>query len=255
MPLHEEQGLAMADYISERTAGQIIGDSIRLYLRHLPVIFVIYGLPIFPFIVIEAATAAGRDETTNLIALVVEMVISMFTIGAVTFAVSDICLGNKPSVKRSYGALFRVFWAYLGTYLLYVAATMIGMMLLVVPGIIALLLLLFCLQVAVIERRGPIESCKRSIRLGKGYYWRNFGVALLAVLLAVVVVFVIGMTFGIIALLADSDPEGFAFSLAVGILGALAAPLLQIPAILLYYDMRARKEHFDGAALSQELMV
>jgi len=245
----------MADYISERTAGQIIGDSLRIYLRHLPVIFVIYGLPIFPFILIEAATAASRDETANLVALVIETVISMFTIGAVTFAVSDICLGNKPSIKRSYAALFRVFWAYLATYLLYVAATLIGLVLLVVPGIIVLLLLLFCLQVAVLERRGPIESCKRSIRLGKGYYWRNLGVALLAILLAFVVVFAIGMALGLIAVVADSDPEGFVFSLAVGLLGALAAPLLQIPAILLYYDMRARKEHYDGAALSQELMV
>jgi len=245
----------MADYISERTAGQIIGDSLRIYLKHLPVIFVIYGLPIFPFTIIEAAAVAERDEITELVAVVIEMVISIFTIGAVTFAVSDICLGNKPSIKRSYGALFRVFWAYLGTYLIYVAAILLGMVLLVVPGIIAILVLLFCLQISVIERRGPIESCKRSIRLGKGYYWRNFGVLLLAALLAMVVVFAIGMTLGIIAVLADSDPESFGFTVAVGILGALAAPLLQIPAILLYYDMRARKEHFDGAALSQELMV
>jgi hypothetical protein len=35
----------------------------------------------------------------------------------------------------------------------------------------------------------------------------------------------------------------------------LAAPLLQIPLILLYYDMRVRKEFFDGAALAQEMFT
>lgn len=245
----------MAGYISERKAGQIIGDSIRLYVQNLPVIFVIYGLPLFPLIVIEAAAAASHDEATNLAALAVETVISMFTLGAVTFAVSDICLGNRPSIRRSYAALFRVFWPYLLTYLLVVTATLVGLVLLVVPGLIAMMLLLFCLQVAIIERRGPIESCKRSIQLGKGYYWRNFGVLLLAILLAGVAILAIGMTLGIIAVVADSDPESFIFNLLVGVLGSLAAPLLQIPAILLYYDMRARKEHFDGAALAQELMV
>jgi hypothetical protein len=32
-------------------------------------------------------------------------------------------------------------------------------------------------------------------------------------------------------------------------------PILVIAATLLYYDVRARKENFDGAALAQELMT
>ena len=245
----------MADYISERTAGQIIGDSVRLYWKNLPVIFVIYVLPITPLIVIEAVAVAERDETTNLVALGIEAVISIFTIGAVTFAVSDICLGNRPSVKRSYAALGRVFWPYLGTYFLYVIASIVGLALLVVPGLIALLLLLFCLPVAIIERRGAIESCKRSIRLGKGFYWRNFGVLLLAMLLAMVVMLAIGILLGFVSVVSNTDPEGFVYNLIISLVGSLAAPLFQVPAILLYYDMRARKEHFDGAALAQELMT
>ena len=47
----------------------------------------------------------------------------------------------------------------------------------------------------------------------------------------------------------------FAFTFIIGILTSLAVPLLQVPTILLYYDMRVRKENFDGASLAQELMT
>jgi len=245
----------MADYISERTGGQIIGDSLRLYLNNLPVIFAVYVLPLLPFIFIEAVALSEGDAQTNLIASLIDAIISIFTLGAVTIAVSDICLGNKASLVRSYAALFRVFWAYLGVYLLYLLATFLGLVLLIVPGIVAMLLLVFCLPAAVVERRGPIEAFKRSIELGKGYYWRNFGVLLLAVLVAMVAMVVVVLVMVFFSVLFNAGPESFALNFFTGFLTALAVPLFQVPAILLYYDMRARKEHFDGSALAQELMT
>ncbi len=245
----------MADYISERTAGQIIGDSIRLYVKNLPVIFAIYVLPILPFMFLAAASLSEGEVEMNVIAVLIETVISIFTLGAVTIAVSDICLGNKASLLRSYGALFRVFWPYLGVYFLYLLATMVGLVLLIIPGIAAMLLLVFCLPAAVIERRGVIESFKRSIDLGKGYYWRNFGVLLLAILVGMVAMIVVAVLVALVFIPFDENLQGFGFNFIGELLTSLAAPLFQIPAILLYYDMRARKEHFDGSALAQELMT
>ena len=246
----------MADYISERTAGQIISDSIRLYGKNLPIFFTIYVLPILPVIAIEAAATALEDDGIYIITTVVESVIATFALGAMTFAVSDICLGNRPSVKRSYGALFRVFWSYLGTYFIYTLATLVGFVLVLVPGFIAMTLLVFSLPASIIERRGPIEACKRSIQLGKGYYWRIFGILLLALLLTFVIMYgFLQFSFQITILIIDPGPAAFFLYFALGVLSAAAAPLFQIPAILLYYDMRARKEHFDGAALAQELMT
>lgn len=245
----------MADYISERTGGQIIGDSLRLYLNNLPVIFAVYVLPLLPVIFLESVAMSAGDLDTYLIIALIEAVITIFTLGAVTVAVSDICLGNKAGLVRSYAALFRVFWAYLGVYLLYLLATLVGLVLLIVPGIAAMVLLLFCLPAAIIERRGPIEACKRSVDLGKGYYWRNFGVLLLAILVAGVATVIVNLVMVLLSFLLDAGPESFAFNFLTGFLSSLAAPLFQVPAILLYYDMRARKEHFDGAALAQELMT
>ena len=76
-----------------------------------------------------------------------------------------------------------------------------------------------------------------------------------AMLLAFVAMLAIGVVLGVVSVASNTDPEGFIFNLLFGVIGSLAAPLFQVPAVLLYYDMRARKEHFDGAALAQELMM
>lgn len=245
----------MADYISERTAGQVIGDSIRIYSKNLPIIFAIYALPLIPFMVLKALTTANQNVETEIIAALIEMVVSIFTLGAVTIAVSDVCLGNAPALGRSYSAMGRVFGKYLGTYFIYMLAVILGMIALVVPGLIAAVFLLFCLPITVIERRGPIEAIRRSVALGKDFYWRNAGVLLLAILVAVLLMFLIAIVVGTVLGVAGASPTGFAFSIIIAILTSLAAPLFQVPAILLYYDMRVRKENFDGASLAQELMT
>ncbi len=245
----------MANYITERTAGQILSDSIRLYFRHLPAIFLIYLLPMLPILLLEADAAGRGDETGELIFGALDTVVSSFTLGAVAFAISDICLGNRPSVVRSYGALFRMFWPYLGAYLIYTVATIAGLALLIVPGFYVMVALLFCLPAVIIERRGAIEACKRSYTLGKGFHWRNLGIVLLILLVVLLVMLAIGVLLGMAIAIAGGNDDGFVANLIIVVLASLSAPLFQVAAILLYYDMRARKEHFDGAALAQELMT
>ena len=245
----------MSDYIYERTAGQLIGDSIRIYRKNLLIIFAIYAIPVIPLTALQSMTAVSKQDETVIIVALVEMVVSIFILGAVTVAVSDVCLGNAPAIGRSYAAMGRVFGKYLGTYFIYTLAFLLGLIALVVPGLIVLVLLLFCLPVTVIERRGPIEACRRSVALGKGFYWRNFGVLLLAILVGLLVMLLITTIVGVGLGVAGADPMGFAFNFIIGIVASLAAPLFQVPVILLYYDMRVRKENFDGASLAQELMT
>jgi hypothetical protein len=245
----------MVDYISERTAGQIISDSIRLYVRNFPAIFLVYMLPIFSLILLSGSATASGDPGLIMASEGLKAVVSFFTLGAVTLAVSDACLGNQPSIKRSYAGVGRVFWNYLGTYLLDFLAVLLGMVLLVLPGLYAIVALLFCLPVCIIERRSPIDACRRSMALGKGHYLRNLGVLLLVGLVGVLGMMIIGGLSGMIMAAAGFRPMSVTFLIIVGVLTATMSPLLQIPAILLYYDMRARKENFDGAALAQELMT
>lgn len=243
----------MTEYVSERAAGQIIGDSIGIYARNFPVIILIYLVPILPIILLSATAAASRDEALNIIAGVLHSVVAIFTTGAVTIAVSDVCVGNRPSFARSYAAIVQVFWRYLGTYALAMLVVFIGMLLLVIPGIYAAVLLMFALPVCIIERRAAVDAFKRSKTLGKGHYLRNFGVLVLGSLLMLLAAFVLGAVLGFILAKAGAGP--FLFNFLPMLAGSAVAPIIMVVVILLYYDMRARKENFDGTALAQELMT
>jgi hypothetical protein len=60
------------------------------------------------------------------------------------------------------------FWKYLGTYILYMLAVMVGFLLLMVPGVIASLAFMFAIYIAVDKGLNPIEALKESARITKG---------------------------------------------------------------------------------------
>ncbi len=63
------------------------------------------------------------------------------------------------------------FLKYLGTVILYALAAAVGLVLLIIPGVIAMLALQFG-HYAVIDRNlGPIEALKESMRITRGNLW------------------------------------------------------------------------------------
>lgn len=245
----------MVDYISERSAGQIVGDSFRLYSRNFRVLFLVYALPIFPLILFNVLARSNGEDELSIAISVIQALLGIFTLGAVTLAVSNICLGNQPSLKRSYAALFRIFWGYLGTYILYLLAFMLGFLLLILPGFYVSVVLVFSLPICIIERRSPMDAIKRSMALSKGRFWRIFGTLMLVGLTIFLPFFVVGFVVGMIGFILEPETGLLLTSLLMDLLGTLLVPFMQVATILIYYDIRSRKEHFDGAALATELMT
>lgn len=245
----------MAELITERTAGRIIKDGIKIYAQNFRAIALISALPVVPFLILSAWASSQSDDTMFAVSGILEAVVGIFTTGAVTVAVSDVCLGNRPSVSRSYAALLRILWRYLGTYLVAASITIIGLVLLVIPGIYAIVVLMFALPVCIIERRAALDACKRSRALGKGHYLRNLGVFFLVFCVYVLCIITISLVLVALMLVMNSDPSIFLTDFLDGMVAVVLAPIMQVSIILLYYDMRVRKENFDGAALAQELMT
>lgn len=85
------------------------------------------------------------------------------------------------------------FWRFLGAEVLAALVIFVGLLLLVVPGIIASLGLSFAPYIAVDTALGPVDAVKESWRITKGNKWRIFllGLALLGInVLGIIVVFV-----------------------------------------------------------------
>lgn len=85
------------------------------------------------------------------------------------------------------------FWKFLAAELLVGVIVLGGFILLIVPGIIAMLMLLFVPYLVIDRELGPIEALKESARITRGFRWE--------LVLLVLIVFVLNIA-GALALLA-----------------------------------------------------
>ncbi len=87
-------------------------------------------------------------------------------------------------------------WWYMLSQLLVGLTVLVGFILLVVPGIIAMLGLLFSSYLIVDKKKGPIEAMKESWRITDGHKWQ-----LLLFVLAVVALNIVGLLLLFVGLL------------------------------------------------------
>ena len=84
--------------------------------------------------------------------------------------------GRSVPVGRSLTVGIQRLLPVLGTGLLVGLAVMGGLLLLIIPGLIAAVALSVALPGAVVNRKGPFDALKYSAELTKGYRWPIFGV-------------------------------------------------------------------------------
>jgi uncharacterized membrane protein len=75
------------------------------------------------------------------------------------------------------------FWKFLGTSILVTVVVAVGFVLLIVPGIIAMLFFLFSTFIVIDRGLGPIEAMKESMRITEGYRWPLLGFIILLALI------------------------------------------------------------------------
>lgn len=260
----------MTNYIAAQTAGQIIRNAYAIYWQHFGVLFLIFFIPVAPFAAWAAYSQfdeASIHQAANLLSTFAQL----FSGAAMAIAVSDICLGNQPSVTRSWRCVFgSLTGKLLGTYFLFLLILLVGLLLFFVPGLIFYSWFMFSLTVVALERLGGWDALRRSRALGKGMHARNLGVFMLLFLIYTTYLFV-GMTLGafllggvvgilfpenyeeILAEMFNSIKVHVTFSILQAIIVSLLAPPVYIGTVLLYLDMRSRKEAYDVTMLAEEL--
>jgi hypothetical protein len=240
----------MANYLREQSVGDVLRNTFAIFGKGFRVIFLTYFLPILPFSIWQTEAQTAHATGLLLLGLVFSVIVSLLAFGAITISVSDICLGNAPSLMRSYKKIFGLFVKMLTASLLQVLFIMIGFVLFIIPGVIAMLWFLFTPCVVALEGLGGFAALKRSKALGRGYYWRNLGVFVLVVIMCAVIGGILGGFYG---LLFPATLGRFPHRLFLVVIQSLSTPLSLTAIILLYYDLRVRKEAYDAAALAEDL--
>lgn len=247
--------VSQISYLREFSVGGLLRCSLQIYRRNFLTLFLIYALPAFPFGVAQMEAQSTGRPMLALIAVCFNLLVGLVAFGAITIAVSGICIGERPGVIRSYRALggatlARLAWANL----LQLAALFVGFLLLVVPGLILTVRLVFTPIVAVLEGVTGRAAFTRSAALSRSFYWRNVKVLLLFLCVLWSVFALSGVVMGVVAAVSGGSlmTERITRTLLMLVMVSLY-PWMFAALTLMYYDLRVRKEAYDLRALAEDL--
>ena len=167
------------------------------------------------------------------------------SLGASTDTARD--LATVESLTTDLLQASRLLPRALATLMLALVAVVLGLLLLVIPGIYLLIGFWPALALVVFESAGPRTALDGSLRLARGS-WRHLAATLLVVAMTVFGLFVIGSLIGLVFIkLAEGLP---AASIVAAVLGALFQPLLIAFGITAYADLRHRRDQMPSSASS-----
>lgn len=174
--------------------------------------------------------------------------------GATTYAVSERYLGRRISIGQSYSRASGRLLTIVGSGFLVGLVVTLGFVLFCVPGVLFMLSYAVVIPVVVLDGLGVTASMDRSKSLAEGHRGRVFLVLLVLWLLYGILM--IGSVFASIMVVGPMQPgqsPPLILEVVQNIIALLATPLFTIAAVILYYDLRVRKEGFDLEMLSRAL--
>jgi hypothetical protein len=209
--------------------------------------------PTFGGIQFSSGRADGHDAGVHLAGALIVIVLSLLSgrlaIGACTRGVSDAYLGSAPADARSsLGVALRSLGSLIWLEVLAVPAVIIGFLFCIAPGVWLWTSWLVATPALLVEGARGRHALARSFELVRPRFWPTLGLALLAVLLTSMLtsafsILLVGVIF------ATHSADSTAFIITSGIVGMLSSllttPLVAAAYVILYYDLRVRREGLD----------
>ncbi len=256
------------------TIGQILDRTFRLYSKHLITFIAIVAVVLVPLTVLQMPLTklqieAGADSTAWLAGALAGLLLSVLAIvghvlstGALLKAISNAYMGEEVSVSSSYRFVLPKLLSLIGASI--VVGLVVGLgFLLIVPGIIFALMFALTTPALVCEDRRAFNAMSRSSELSKGNKGKIFLVWLLTWLISMGIALALnavgGLVFGVAGIFHPNALAGASWSQVTGqalinlLSSILAVPISAGAIVLLYYDIRIRKEGFDLEMLAQSM--
>lgn len=248
--------------------GEILDVALKIVARHWRVLVACVAIVVLPVQIASTAlvysidpsrydlnaspsTSAGADDSTIGAVIVVQvlaLLCYMLAAAACFKAVSDGYLGREPGVGHSLRFGLPRIPQLLGMYLLVSICVIIGLILLIAPGVWIGTIWSLAVPALLFERLGVFSSLGRSFELVKGRFWGTLGLLIVSILIIVVVSVLIGLVIGGIGAVVTADSEvagAFVDIVATVISNMISLPVFAAVLTVLYFDQRVRKEGFD----------
>ena len=247
------------------TTGVLLDRAFRLYTSNFSLMLGITAAAYVPFylimLVIESSLGVNLQSRsgglTNLLFQITFMVLwasIAFPIasGAATYAISERYLGNDVTIGTALHQGLSRFWSLSVAQITATIRVLFGFLLLVIPGILWMLSYSLIVPAILVEGQKAAPSLRRSRDLVKGQRGKVFLVLLVVNLLQVILAGGVAMIAGLF-FTTESGSGAVLNSAMNNLLSIFLTPLGIIATILLYYDMRIRKEGFDLEMLSRAI--
>jgi hypothetical protein len=197
-----------------------------------------------PVAIVNGALLTAGGVLAALGSIAIALVATFWYQGMVVEAVVDILDGRRD---HTVGSLFSSVSPFIGTLiaagLLATLIIVIGFILIIVPGLIALTFLAVVAPAVVIDRVGATDALRRSRGLVTDNAWRVFGVIVVLFLITAVISSIVNAIGGSI-----SDDSFLGYAIADLIVRVLLSPLSAIAATVMYVELRRIK----GEPLAQD---
>lgn len=214
----------------------VLGEAWDLYKAHwrhlLPIAFVVYlALGVINILLVTTLTWFGA-----LLGSIVSLVGVFWVQGALIRAVEDVRDGRADlSLGDTLDRVRPQLASIIVGGLLAALGILLGLVLLIVPGLVLLTWWVLIIPVIVLEQARAGEAFSRSRELVRGYGWSVFGVIVLTILL------VIGFSI-VLSLLLLPVSDWLQSFLSNLLSGTLVTPFIAVTWTILYYRLRAVKE-------------
>jgi hypothetical protein len=162
--------------------------------------------------------------------------VSPIVSAAITHAVSEVYLSRSATYGESIRTGLRLFTRLVGTAILMTLLILVGLVLLIIPGLYLMFVFMLAYTVIVLEDRGGWESLKRSRELARDNVWRIVAVYLVSFVLMTVMSLVLSLVTRHIPV---------AGTLIDAVVQAVFTAYMSAALVVLYFDIRCRKEAFD----------
>jgi len=134
----------------------------------------------------------------------------------------------------------------------------VGFLFCIIPGLILTILLVFVPVVLVIEDFRYMDAIKRSWDLAKSDWARVLVVLIITAILGGILQMILTSPLQMLAMFTEGrtghiGPLTIAHGIMQGLAQTLVLPISTIALVLLYYDIRIRKEGFDIQMLARDL--
>jgi MFS family permease len=208
------------------------------------------------------------DPAAIAAAVIVATVVSMILYGALTAAVGERYLGRSITIRQAFERglraavplFFSLIVALIGFVVLFLVlavalAVFNSSALVAVAVIIGLISICFVMPwaflslavlgpVIVIEHLGPLAAIRRSFHLMDKARLRTLGLYILVAIIASILGLIFSLLF-LVSFVTDATVRGVLQTTASVASSTISAPLIYGALVILYYDLRVRKEAFD----------